>query len=122
MATHLFSSVQAFMSCLKEGGEGKECRKRVCFLLLATNVHVPSQHELCDWLQPSQKYLMPSGPSQVPKPGSLVQACPAGCSTSQHPGHCLLFSGKQFTHFLTRKTSSFYHPFLQVEFCLGGLL
>ena len=41
MTTRLFSSVKAFMSCLKEGGVGKEDRKRVCFPLQTS--HYTSQ-------------------------------------------------------------------------------
>lgn len=48
MSTHLFSSIQACMSCLNVEGGGGEGGKRVCFLLFATNIHVyvPSQHGL----------------------------------------------------------------------------
>lgn len=122
MFTHLFSSRQACMSCLNEGGEVRKVGKGSVFFCLQRidmGMSLVSKGG-SSWLEPSQKYLMPSGPSQVPKPGSLVQASRLFHQPTSWP---LSSVGWQPAQALTEiMSSSFLLSFSPSWVLFGGLL
>lgn len=95
MSTHLFSSRQACMSCLNEGGEVRRVGKRsVFFCLQHIDIYMSPVSMGC----PADFSHLKSMWCQVVhlrSPNLAALFRPAGCSTSQHPGHCPLLGGNQ---------------------------